>query len=155
MPRRDRWAWSVSIRVQTDEDSSAMPQILKTLDEIARDKQRDVLCVRFFDPRRLIPKPLTAARRKLKSELIQFLDDHSISWSECFDPATEHLMIYPYSDSIYLDVPYDLADPGYRLVADYLETPGGEPKYEDMHFCVRTLVAAIKTADDRLDAEDC
>ena len=132
-----------------------MPQLLKTLDEIAREKQRDVLCVTFFEAGKPIPRKLSPARRALRSELIQYLDDHSISWSECFDPASENLLIYPYSDSIYLDVPYDLADPGYRLVADYLETPGGEPKYEDMHFCVRTLVAAIKTADDRLDAEDC
>ena len=131
-----------------------MPQLLKTLDEIAREKQRDVLCVRFFDPRRLIPKPLTAARRKLRSELIQFLDDHSISWSECFDPATENMLIYPFSGSIYLDVPYDLAEPAYRLLADYLETPDCKPKYEDMHFCVRTLEAAIKSVEGRLDPEE-
>jgi hypothetical protein len=55
MPRRDRWAWSVSIRVQTDEDSSAMPQILKTLDEIAREKQRDVLCVSMRPLIRVFP----------------------------------------------------------------------------------------------------
>jgi hypothetical protein len=131
-----------------------LPQILRTLDEIAREKQRDVLCVRFFDPRRLIPKQLSAARRALRSALIQFLDGHSILWSECFDPACENLLIYPYSGSIYLDVPYDLADPAYRLIADYLETPDGKPKYEDMHFCVRTLDAAIKSADNRLDPED-
>ena len=131
-----------------------MPQLMKTLDEIAREKQRDVLCVMFFDPRRLIPKQLSVARRKLRSELIQFLDDHSISWSECFDPATENMLIYPFSGSIYLDVPYDLADPAYRLVADYLETPDGEPKYKDMHFGVRTLDAAIKNAEGRLNPED-
>jgi hypothetical protein len=131
-----------------------MPQLLKTLDEIAREKQRDVLCVMFFDPRRLIPKQLSVARRKLRSELIQFLDDHSISWSECFDPACENLLIYPFAGSIYLDVPYDLADPSYRLIAAYLETPDGKSRYEDMHFGVRTLAAAIKNAEGRLDPED-
>jgi hypothetical protein len=130
-----------------------VPQILRTLDEIAREKQRDVLCVMFFDPRQGYPENLSPAKRKLRSALIQFLDDHSISWSECFDPGSDNLMFHSYCGSLYLDVPYDLADPGYRLVADYLETPDGKPRYEDMHFGLRTLDAAIKNAEGRLDPE--
>ena len=131
-----------------------MPQLLKTLDEIAREKQRDVLCVMFFDPRQGFPKYLSSAKRKLRAALIEFLDEHSIAWSECFDSASQNLLICPYFGSIYLDVPYDLADPAYRLLADYLETPDCKPKYEDMHFGVRTLQAAIKSAEGRLDPED-
>ena len=131
-----------------------MPQLLKTMDEIAREKQRDVLCVRFFDPREAIPTTLSAARRKRRSALIQFLDVHSIAWSECFEPSSKNWLIAPYCGSIYLDVPYDLADPAYRLVADYLETPAGEPRYDDAVFCVMTLEAAIKNADNRPDPED-
>ena len=131
-----------------------MPQLLKTLDEIASEKQRDVLCVTFFDSRKPIPRKLSAARRALRSELIQFLVDHSISWCECFDPASKGWLIYPYHGSIYLDVPYDLADPAYRLVADYLEMPGGEPRCEGMYFGVRTLDAALKNLDGRVDPED-
>jgi hypothetical protein len=131
-----------------------MPQLLKTLDEIARGKQRDVLCVRFFDPREAIPTTLSVARRKRRTALIQFLDAHSIAWSECFEPSSKNWLIAPYCGSIYLDVPYDLADPAYRLVADYLETPAGEPRYDDAVFCVMTLEAAIKNADNRPDPED-
>jgi hypothetical protein len=131
-----------------------MPQILNTLDEIAREKQRDVLCVMFFDPKKGIPKHLSAARRNLRAALIQFLEDHSIAWSECFDPGCENLLFYPYYCSMYLDGPYDLADPAYRLVADYLETPDGKPRTKDMRFGVRTLDAAIKNAEGRLDPED-
>jgi hypothetical protein len=131
-----------------------MPQILNTLDEIAREKQRDVLCVMFFDPKKGIPKHLSAARRNLRAALIQFLEDHSIAWSECFDPGCENLLFYPYYCSIYLDVPYDLADPAYRLVADYLETPDGKPRTKDMHFGIRTLDAAIKRGGTQLVPED-
>ena len=68
MLRRGLGAWSVSIRVQTDEDSSAMPQILKTLDEIAWEKQRDVLCVMFFDPGKP-PKQLSVSFKSVISNL--------------------------------------------------------------------------------------
>lgn len=131
-----------------------MPQILKTLDEIAREKQRDVLCVMFFDRQGPFPEPLNAARRRRRAASIQFLDGHSIPWCECFEPASKNLFIYPYCGSIYLDVPYDVADPAYRLVADYLETPDGEPRHKEARFCVLTLDAAIKKADDRPDPED-
>ena len=131
-----------------------MPQLLKTLDDIAREKQRDVLCVMFFDPKKRIPKNLNPAKRKLRAALIEFLDQHSIAWSECFDSASPNLLIYPYLGSIYLDVPHDLADPAYRLIADYLETPDGEPRTKDIRFGVRTLDAAIKNAEGRLDPED-
>jgi hypothetical protein len=72
-----------------------MPQLLKTLDEIAREKQRDVLCVTFFDPKKRIPKNLSPAKRKLRAALVEFLDEHSIAWSECFDPGAENLLFYP------------------------------------------------------------
>jgi hypothetical protein len=120
-----------------------MPQVLNTLDEIARAEQRDVVCVMFFDPRQPFPKSLSAARHALRSAFIQFLDDHSIFWCECLDPGSENLLPYAYRGSLYLDVPYDLADPAYRLVVDYLETPDGEPRYEDVHFCFWTLNAAM------------
>ncbi len=70
-----------------------MPQLLKTLDEIAREKQRDVLCVMFFDPKKGIPKNLNPAKRKLRAALIEFLDEHSIAWSECFDSASPNLLM--------------------------------------------------------------
>ena len=56
-----------------------MPQLLKTLDDIAREKQRDVLCVMFFDPKKRIPKNLNPAKRKLRAPLIDFLDQNSIA----------------------------------------------------------------------------
>jgi len=129
-----------------------MPQIVKTLDEIAREKGRDTLFVTFEDSRRP-QRPLTAARRRLRSQLIQFLDQHSISWSPCFG-CESNLLFGPYRGWIYLDVPYDLTDPAYQLIADYLETPDGKPRYEGMQFCVRTLEAAINGANGRLDPED-
>jgi hypothetical protein len=70
-----------------------MPQILKTLGEMATEKQRYILWVKFFDPRMPIPKQLSGARRALRSSLLQCLDEHSISWSECFEPASMNLLM--------------------------------------------------------------
>ncbi len=131
-----------------------MPLNLTTIDYIARAEQRDVACVMFFDPRKPFPKSLSAAQQALRSAFIQFLEDHSILWCECLDPGSENLLPYSYRGSLYIDVPYDVANPAFRLVADYLRTPGGEPRYEDTYLCCWTLNAETEKAADPRDPED-
>ena len=124
-----------------------MPQIIDHIDAIARKKKRDVLLVRFSDPDQfffcLDEEPEAKAER---AAFIAHLEANGIAWLACADIAYDDGMVLGYQGQIYVDLPYDEADPVYRVVADYLETPDGELRRPGVSFWLMTLAAAMKNA---------
>ncbi|WP_187364127.1 hypothetical protein [Massilia genomosp. 1] len=55
-------------------------------------------------------------------------------------------MIGPYLGQLYIDVPFDEADPAYRRLRDFLEKPDGSMVFDDALFCYSPLDQAIKKA---------
>lgn len=127
-----------------------MPYLLEHIDAIARQKQRDVLFIRFFDPLDYEEDDgvfFCADWKSLagRQEVIKWLDDNQISWLPCGDFADIHSMC-SYAGQIFIDVPFDEADPVYQKVLGYLENPDGSMRLPGVLFCALQLQIAMKNA---------
>lgn len=127
-----------------------MPQLIEFIDAIARKKGRDVLFVCFGpaddetdslreggwhdwenDPNRI--------------DLIAWLKAKGIGWSLCGGFASENTMS-SYQGEIYLDVPFDKADPVYQALSNRLENPDETRKIPGVTFCYVPLECAMRNA---------
>lgn len=134
-----------------------MPRILKTIDEIACIKNRDVLLLDFIDmddlrfrfeegslapdlQRRIcelqdylqnekIEWDYSWETNPIRQKIIDLLDNHQIPWMDAYPPFSLDYLVYPYSGSIYLDVPYDEQDPVYQKCLELLENSDGSMKW--------------------------
>ena len=80
-----------------------MPQLLKCIDAIARQKKRDTLFVTF--PSR-DPDTAFDEYSPHRAALINWLEAHHIGWMPCGGVANPNVM-GPYQGHIYLDVSFD------------------------------------------------
>ena len=124
-----------------------MPKLLKHIDAIARQKQRDVLFLRFcgngpgdypedYDEWKRLPA---------RKHITEWLDQNQITWFSCADYALENFM-GPYLGQIYLDVPFDETDPSYQRLRDYLENPDGTTRHTGAWFILLPLERAMENA---------
>lgn len=121
-----------------------MPYRLEHIDAIARTEGRDALYIRFpalwsFE------NNLDDETLPIRMQIIEWLEAAGISWQPCGEWASESSMV-SYLGSIYIDVPYDEANPTYQKVRDYLENPDGTMRYSDAMFCYVPLELAMKNA---------
>ncbi|WP_180107397.1 MULTISPECIES: hypothetical protein [unclassified Acinetobacter] len=117
-----------------------MPRILKHIDQIAREKNRDVLFVAFDNE---IYEGYDYEEWVSRTQLIQWLESHKISYIECFHMANENYM-ESYRGEIYIDVPYDENNPTYIQVKDHLENSDGSPRIQGVLFYLLPLEIAMK-----------
>lgn len=127
-----------------------MPMLIKHIDAIARQKQRDVLYVTFHAQKSAEADLFDAFSHDWENDPVretvcQWLTDHAITWQPCGFVADENLMRC-YIGQIYLDVPYDESDPQYVLVRDYLENPDGDMRFETVDFWYLPLKKAMENA---------
>lgn len=126
-----------------------MPMLIEHLDAIARKKGRDVLFLDFpqkesegifdlFD--------VDWDNVPIRQQVIAWLNQNQIEWQMCGHVADENSMVGGYHGRIYIDVPFDTADPVYQKLSGYLETPEGEMKLEGVKFCYLPLEMAMKNA---------
>jgi len=129
-----------------------MTRILKTLDQIAREKQRNVLFVTFhkediniFDDEGDDEIDLDDDYEQCdkRKAFIQLLDENHISFQECFgfEPG---VMSMSYLGQIYLDVPFDESNPQYQLINQYVENPDGSLKDPDVALYCLSLEMAME-----------
>ncbi|MFM0324879.1 hypothetical protein [Caballeronia glebae] len=119
-----------------------MPQLIQHIDAIAREKQRDVLYLTFHEggqPREHYEQ--IAARKTI----IEWLDSNKVGWLTCGDIANEH-SLRSYAGQIYIDVPYDVNDPTYQAVQQFLEYPDGSMRFDGVMFWIVSLERAMKNA---------
>lgn len=111
-----------------------MPQIIRYIDAIAREKKRDVLYVQF-GPERLSRNDKNYKLHNYRddphrAELMQWLDEQGIAWEKC-GPFVTGYFSFGYLGDIYIDVPYDEKNPQYQLVRDRIENPDGTMRDHD------------------------
>ena len=128
-----------------------MPQLIEHIDAIARKKQRDVLFIRFSDPLDLgddwdePPNSWDWKSSTVRQTVINWLEKCPIGWRPCGDVASTNCMT-SYAGHIYVDVPFDGADPVFQQLVSYLENPDGSMRSPGVLFCGLALQDAMKNA---------
>ena len=120
-----------------------MPQLLPHIDQIAREKQRNVLTVEFHDDesRSNIPYQQNESRETI----ITWLKANDIPHYPCAHYASETRMV-SYRGQIYIDVPHDESDERYQHVTAFLENPDGTMKFPNTWFLGYTLAHCMRNA---------
>lgn len=121
-----------------------MPQLIEYLDKIARDKQRDVLSISFLDSSMELDEILDIDFDQYKPflEMIAWLDANDIRWLPC---CLQNSIVI--QGRIYVDVPFDEADPVYQKLVGHLENADGSMKIPGVAFQYMPLAAAMEYAE--------
>ena len=112
--------------------------VIEHIDYIGRQKQRDVLFLRFHDDKFVVFLDDTRSLfddndynspTHPRTTIIKWLNENNIKWKPCAEVASE-CGWSSYKGQIYIDVPYDVNDPTYQKLADYLEDGNNNVKPE-------------------------
>ena len=122
-----------------------MPQLLKHIDAIAREKDRDVLFVHFENYEH---ENADAESYHLRQNLMEWLEQRQINFAPCMG-IEQPGVIESYSGDLYIDVPFDEANPIYQMVSEHLEDAEGEMKIPGVLFFVLSLETALEIEADR------
>ncbi|GAA4030314.1 hypothetical protein [Actimicrobium antarcticum] len=120
-----------------------MPQEIEHIDAIARQSGRDALYVIFHDDLR---QRLDWAALPVRQQIITWLDLNGMHWRPCGHVGST-TFFGRYLGEIYIDVPFDLANPDYMTLCAFLENPDGSCKFPGARFCYYTLAEAMKNAE--------
>jgi agmatine/peptidylarginine deiminase len=121
-----------------------MPMLLKHIDAIAREKQRDVLFL-SFPPAEQRANRTPYEQIESRKQIIAWLDAHQVKWLMCGDVANENVM-RSYAGQIYIDARYDPNDPSYQALQEFLEYPDGNVRFDGVRFWIVSLELAMKNA---------
>lgn len=105
-----------------------MPQLIRNIDEIARDKKRDVLFLRFGDG-------FDFERLPIRRKIMSWLDENAIPYERCV-ACPSNIEVLSYFGEIYLDVPFDKRNAQYLKLLEYLEDGQGVMKHKKVGFYV-------------------
>ena len=138
-----------------------MPELIKHIDAIAREKQRGVLYVAFRSPPSKhvdldeigddgdeiedVNSGIDWETLPIRQEIINWLDEHGIAWEKCGHYAQTNLMM-GYRGQLYIDLPYDRSLPAYQMLEAFLENPDGSMRFAKMMFIYLSLEMAMKNA---------
>jgi len=138
-----------------------MVTMLKTLDKIAREKQRDVLYLTFHHSESLVLETDVGKfdweGSAMRKKVIGVLDGLHISYQACFSPLPTDgtiILAMPYKGQIYIDMPYDESNTLYKQIVSHLKHPDGSMKLPNVGFWHYPLQEAMKNAEqkERFDA---
>lgn len=119
-----------------------MPMIIEHIDKIARKVQRDVLFVGF--DREIFPS-YEFETYEARNDLIQWLDEHEISYKLCGPIASENGW-ESYRGQLYVDLPFDEKNEKYQLLDKHLCNEDNTPKISGVIFYYVSLDIAMKNA---------
>ena len=94
-----------------------MPQILKSIDQLGREKKRDVLYVFFANPQ----EKSYIKDHPRRPEVIDFLEKNQIPYEKCYPYWHKDWIQIPYYGHLYIDIPFEKSLPKYQLLEDYFE----------------------------------
>lgn len=142
-----------------------MPQIIETIDRIARIKQRDVLFLSFYDGaikdrlKTAPPDEQEDAQRQwdehrqegwetlpIRQQVTDWLDTKGIPWQPCGPFMPGWVVLDGYCGDIYLDVPYDKNLPIYQELEAYLQYDDDRMRHEHVWFFCLSLEGAMCNA---------
>lgn len=127
-----------------------MPQVLKHIDAIAREKNRDVLFIHFEHYE--LTEEGEEETDSVRDIVIAWLEDHGIGYEPCMGLEQEGF-IDTYAGDIYIDLPFDESNPAYRELSLYLEDDQGNMMIDGVLFFVLSLELALEIEADRQAAE--
>ena len=131
-----------------------MPMILEHIDAIAREKNRDVLFLRFHPTDSESYICYEHKDDVVRTEILENLKALEIPHKPCLDfyhPDGFNRFI----GQIYLDVPYDENLPLYQKLQQYLEYPDGTMRFPTVRFLILPLEKALVNKDyDNEDDDD-
>lgn len=113
-----------------------MPQLLKHIDVIAREKNRDVLFIHFENY-----QEDGEGDDPIRSIVLDWLEDHEIAYEPCMGLEQEGFFDV-YSGDIYIDLAVDKDDSNYRELCEYLEDDEGNMMIDGVLFFVLALETA-------------
>ncbi|MBK8751646.1 MAG: hypothetical protein IPL99_08335 [Candidatus Competibacteraceae bacterium] len=132
-----------------------MPMLINHIDKIARDKQRDVLFLIFYeDQNQTVDSEEDIARlmkrydyesNETRKMVLTWFENNGIATYPCAPFASGSLM-GGYDGRLYIDVPFDKAHPDYQKVENFLENEDGTGKIPGVRFCYLPLESAMKNA---------
>ena len=119
-----------------------MPQTLPMIDEIAFEKQRDVLWLQFKGDEseytgRIIKK-YNYEQSKVRPQILVWLEANEIEYCECFASGVH----CGYEGEIYIDLPFDKTNEKYLKLERYLEDENGNMKIDGVIFWLLPLERA-------------
>ena len=122
--------------------------LIHHIDAIARQKQRDVLCLVFKglnedDEDSIL---LDWENLPVRQQIIAWLNSKGISWQPCGNVANVNYMC-GYTGTIYIDLPFDRALPAYQELEAYLENSDGSMRFPGVVFAYLPLENAMKNAE--------
>ena len=118
-----------------------MPQVIQHIDAIAREKERDVLFIHFEEFEH-------GAAHSKRQELISWLEQNEIPYKECMG-LEEESVIESYMGDLYIDVPFDIANPLFNKLSEHLEDEEGEMKIDGVLFFTLSYELALEIEADR------
>lgn len=127
-----------------------MPKLLHHIDEIACQRQHDVIFVEFhhFDSKR----PQDYLTNASRTEIVNWLTDNKIPHWECSSMPSGFGSVR-YRGEIYIDVPYNREDSLYLKIESFLENSDGTMRFKNalfrgvtlesclFHFCAQQLLS--------------
>lgn len=123
-----------------------MPQIIQAIDEIAREKQRDVIFVQFHN---FSTGFVTDYRTNPSREaIILWLDEQHIAYAPCggFDSGC---IVEGYDGELYIDVAIDEKDENFFKISEWFIGKGKARRYENAWLFYLSLeVAMLNSVDD-------
>lgn len=129
-----------------------MPCLIKHIDQVAREVNRDVLLVSFetANSDSLSSKAPWHDNNNFETDvnrcmLIDWLDANNIGWMPIGDVASEY-GFRSYHGNIYIDVPFDKNNPDFELLQQHLENEDDTPRNPLVKLWVYSLEDAIKNA---------
>jgi len=128
-----------------------MPQLIEPIDAIARAKKRDALYIQFhpldYYDNLSASGNYDYVADVTRKRVLNWLAANEIPWVESAPMAEQHGVLFMgYVGDVYIDVPFDDADPQYCLVRDYLENPDGTMRNVNVRFWALSLTLAMEYA---------
>lgn len=127
-----------------------MPELLKHIDAISREKNRDVLFIHFENY-----EEDDQGDDPIRSIVLAWLEDHEIEYQPCMGLEQEGY-VDTYAGDIYIDLALDETDPRYQELSEYLEDDEGNMRLDGVLFFVLSLETALEIEADgiRLNNDD-
>ena len=132
--------------------------MIKHIDKIAREKNRDVLFIRFFPTSDDKHHNLNIVQdednnftisfggNKYINEILNWLTNEEIPWQFCFSSRCEGVLVESYNGYVYIDVPYDRNNPIFIKINNYLENPDGSVRWKNVGYYYLELSVAMENA---------
>ena len=117
-----------------------MPQLIQCIDQVARDKKRDVLFLCFGIDKDIL---FNYKRSTIRKKILTWLDCNAIPYFECSAVTSDKSGGW-YLGEIYIDIPFDTENEQYRKLADYLEDEKGMVKHKSVGFYIYPYKSAIE-----------